>query len=59
MAAIGRPKVHDDRVSLSVRLPRELHQQLRAEAEHRVVSVNLLVVKAIQAYLPLIPALDA
>lgn len=40
-----------------MRLPRDLHAQLRASAEERELSVNYLVVRALTYYLDrLIPA---
>jgi predicted transcriptional regulator len=49
---MARPKVYDeDRVSTAVRLPASLHDRLRREASDRRVSANLIVEKAVEAYL--------
>ncbi len=49
---MGRPRVNQERrVGTQVRLPESLHDRLRATAEERDVSVNLLVTRAVQAYL--------
>jgi hypothetical protein len=56
---MGRPRVHDeDRVTTAVRLPPDLHRQLRAAADERQVAVNLLVIKALQDYLPRLTPVD-
>lgn len=45
------------RVTTAVRLPPATHEELRVAAEERDLSVNYLVVKAVQDYLErLIPA---
>lgn len=58
---MARPRVYDEkRVTTAVRLPESLHERLRDAAGERDVSVNLLVVKAIDDYLDrLVPADDA
>lgn len=58
---MARPRVYEEpRVTTAVRIPESLHGRLRGAAEERDVSVNLLVVKAIDAYLArLVPADDA
>jgi predicted HicB family RNase H-like nuclease len=49
---MGRPRTTDEkRVTTAVRLPESMHERLTKEAETRDVSVNLLVTKAIDAYL--------
>jgi predicted HicB family RNase H-like nuclease len=49
---MARPKVHQgDRITTAVRIPRELHDRLRQAADDRQVSVNLLLVKALEDYL--------
>lgn len=40
------------RSTTAFRLPPELHEQLRVAAEEREVSINFLVVRAIEAFLP-------
>jgi hypothetical protein len=50
---VGRPRIHDEeRVTTAVRLPRSLHGRLRRAADERQVAANLLVVKALEAFLP-------
>ena len=45
------------RTATAIRFPEELHEQLVQAAEERDLSVNYLVVKAVQDFLPrLIPA---
>ena len=53
-----RPKMHKGRrVTTAVRVPEELHRRLTTAAAEREVSVNYLVVKAVEDYLErLIPA---
>jgi len=45
-------------VTTAVRLPASLHDRLRDCALERDVSVNLLVTKAVEAYLDQLPPLD-
>lgn len=48
----GRPATYeDDRVTTAVRLPRALHDRLRATAEERDLSVNWIVNRAIERFL--------
>jgi len=57
---MGRPRVHDEeRITTAFRLPPDLHRQLRAAADERQVAANLLVVKALEDYLPRLPPIDA
>jgi len=42
-------------VPTAVRLPESLHERLHREADARDVSVNLLVTKAVEAYLGQLP----
>ena len=45
------------RTATAIRFPEELHEQLRVAAEERDLSINYLVVKAVEQFLPrLIPA---
>lgn len=45
------------RTATAIRFPDELHEQLRVAAEERDLSINYLVVKAVEQFLPkLIPA---
>ena len=54
MTALRKPK---SRTATAIRFPDDLHEQLVRAAEERDLSVNYLVVKAVQDYLPrLIPA---
>jgi predicted HicB family RNase H-like nuclease len=57
---MARPRVYDERrVTTAIRIPESLHDKLRGAAEERDVSVNLLVVKAIDDYLErLVPAAE-
>jgi predicted HicB family RNase H-like nuclease len=49
---VGRPRIHhEERVTTAVRLPRSLHERLRAAADERQVAANLLVQKALEDYL--------
>ena len=55
---MSRPRKADDPdlVSISTRIPRELHEQLRAEADARMLSINWIVLRAIEDFVPrLIP----
>ena len=45
-------------MTTAVRLPTSLHDRLRDCALERDVSVNLLVTKAVEAYLDQLPPLD-
>src|SRR5690349_4482180 len=48
---MARPKIHpDDRVTTAIRIPKDLHEQLRQAAEERQLSVNYLVVKALEDF---------
>ena len=56
---MARPRIVDEpRVPTAVRLPTSLHDRLCGAARERDVSVNLLVTKAIEAYLDQLPPLD-
>ena len=45
------------RTVTAVRLPEELHRELRTAADDRDLSINYLIVKAVEEFLPrLIPA---
>jgi predicted HicB family RNase H-like nuclease len=49
---MARPKVYEEpRVATAVRLPEELHQRLKNAADDRDVSVNRLVIRALDEYL--------
>ena len=49
---MARPRLYEEnRLTTAVRLPEALHQRLQEAALERDVSVNLLVVKAIERYL--------
>lgn len=53
-AALVRPPT---RVTTAIRFPPEMHDQLKAAAEDRDLSINYLVVRAVEEFLPrLIPA---
>ena len=53
MATRGRPRVHADgsRVTTAMRIPKPLVRRLRVEAALRDVSVNLIVVRAIEDWM--------
>jgi len=55
---MARPKVYEGkRVTTAVRVPEELHSRLAEAAAEREMSVNYLVVRAVENYLDrLIPA---
>ena len=55
---MSRPKTsHKTRTTTAVRFPEELYEQLRQAADERDLSVNYLVVKAVEEFLErLIPA---
>ncbi len=56
---MSRPRTYDEeRVGSNYRLPRSLHERLKAEAEDREVSVNLLIERAISDYLERLLPLD-
>lgn len=46
-------------VNTNYRIPLDLHDRLKSEAEARVVGVNLLVVNAIGFYLDSLPRLPS
>lgn len=43
------------RIATAVRLPEDLHDELQRQADRRDVSVNFLVVRAVQRYLESAP----
>lgn len=47
----GRPPIGTDRIEIGLRLPKELFERSRREAEEREVSFNYLVIKALERYL--------
>ena len=55
---MARPKIHKEkRVTTAIRVPERLHEQLVQAAQERDLSVNYLVVRAIEDFLErLIPA---
>ena len=55
---MARPKIYKDkRVTTAVRVPEKLHGRLTEAAAEREISVNYLVVRAVEDYLDrLIPA---
>ena len=56
---MGRPRVHDeDRVTTAVRVPRALHDRVRAAADERQVAYNLIVVKALEDYIERLVPVD-
>ncbi len=52
-----RPRTYDEpRVATAIRLPVSMHEELRAHARARDVSVNLLVIRAVSDYLQRLPS---
>lgn len=52
MATTGRPREYDeDRVTKALRISADLDERLKAAAEERGVSVNLLMNKALEDYM--------
>ena len=50
---MGRPRVYDeDRIATAVRIDRDLHERLLAEAQRREVSTNRLINRMIADMLP-------
>lgn len=52
MARTGRPREYDDRKVITVRLDRQVHERLADVADDRGVSVNFLVCRALEEFLP-------
>jgi len=58
-ADMARPRVYEERrVTTAIRLPESTHDKLREEARERDVSVNFLVVRAVERYLSSMPSAD-
>jgi predicted HicB family RNase H-like nuclease len=56
---VARPRVHqEERVATAVRVPKTLHDRVRAAALERQVGVNLLVVRALEEYLDRLVPVD-
>ena len=54
---MGRPKRHDPRQQILLRMDPALHQRLKDAAEDRELSMNWLIVRAVEEFLDhLIPA---
>lgn len=54
---MARPTVYEEeRVATAIRLPESLHGQLREAARERDVSVNYLIIRAIERYLGDLPS---
>lgn len=49
--ATGRPKQHGERTGTAIRLPSEMHAELKSAAAERDVSVNWLVNLAVREML--------
>ena len=59
LTPVARPRASEEpRVPTAVRLPSSLHDRLHREAAEREVSANLLVTRAIQAYLDQLPPVE-
>lgn len=48
----------DNRVATAIRLPREMHEELQRQAELRDVSVNFLIVRAVNDFLENLPTAE-
>jgi hypothetical protein len=56
---MGRPRIYDEpRVVTAVRLPAPLREELQTVAGEREVSINYLVVRAVEKYLQNLPSVD-
>lgn len=56
---MANTRTHKPRTTTAIRFPDELHEQLKQAAEDRELSINFLVVKAVEDFLPrLIPVED-
>lgn len=55
---MGRPRIYGDREQIQIRLPAETHGRLKAAADERVVSMNLLVANAVESYLDALAPLE-
>jgi predicted HicB family RNase H-like nuclease len=56
---MARPKIHhEERVTTALRVPKQLHEQLRAAAQERQVGVNVIAVRALEEYLERLIPLD-
>jgi predicted HicB family RNase H-like nuclease len=54
-----RPKLYQEkRIPTAVRIPESLHRQLQEVADEREVSVNLIIVRAIEKHLEQLPPVD-
>ena len=59
MGSPGRPKQFtDERVTKALRIPKDLDHRLKAEAQTRDTSVNLLINRAIEHYLTVLRPID-
>ena len=48
---MGRPKRHDPRQQILLRMDPALHQRLKGAAEDRELSMNWLIVRAVEEFL--------
>lgn len=55
---MARPREYEDRLSTSLRLSPALMKELQAVARERDVSVNHIIVRAIEDYLPRLLPVD-
>jgi predicted transcriptional regulator len=57
---MARPKIYDEpRVTTAIRLPESVHDRLRAAADERDISANLIATKAIEQYLDHLKPLES
>lgn len=56
---MGRPRLYDDeRTVTAIRLPNSLKKRLTEEAGARMVSLNYIVIRALERYLDEMPPAD-
>ena len=56
---MARPKVHHERrITTAIRMPEQLHRRLSDEAEQRYLSVNFMVVKAVEEFVERLVPID-
>jgi hypothetical protein len=56
---MARPKLYEEnRIPTAVRIPESLHRRLQLTAAEREISVNLLIIRAIERHLDLLAPLE-
>jgi predicted HicB family RNase H-like nuclease len=57
---MARPKLYEEkRTPTAVRIPESLHHRLQTAAAEREVSVNLLIIRAIERHLDLLAPIES